>query len=41
MERCGLTYEGTLRQADFNNKGIVDACVYSLLKVDWENTKHR
>ena len=41
MEKCGLTYEGTLRQSDFNNKCIVDACGYSLLKVDWENAKHR
>jgi len=31
MTKCGLKYEGTLRQADFNNKGIVDAAMYSLL----------
>lgn len=31
MVKCGLTYEGTLRQADLNNKGIVDAAMYSLL----------
>jgi len=31
MLRCGLTYEGTLRQADFSNRGIVDAAYYSLL----------
>lgn len=37
MKKCGLKYEGTLRQADWNNKGIVDACVYSLLKSEWEN----
>jgi len=36
MKKCGLSYEGTLRQADFNNKGIVDACMYSLLKSEWE-----
>ena len=35
MKKCGLTYEGTLRQADINNKGIVDACMYSLLKSEW------
>ena len=35
MKKCGLKYEGTLRQADFSNKGIVDACVYSLLKDEW------
>ena len=31
MMKCGLTYEGTLRQADYNNQGIVDASMYSLL----------
>lgn len=35
MEKCGLKYEGTLRQADFSNKGIVDASMYSLLKSEW------
>ena len=35
MKKCGLTYEGTLRQADISNKGIVDACMYSLLKSEW------
>ena len=41
MKKCGLTYEGTLRQADYSNKGIVDACMYSLLKSDWEKQKQR
>ena len=36
MKKCGLKYEGNLRQADWNNKGIVDACMYSLLKSEWE-----
>lgn len=36
MKKCGLKYEGTLRQADWSNKGIVDACMYSLLKSEWE-----
>ncbi len=36
MKKCGLTYEGTLRQADYSNKGIVDACVYSILRSEWE-----
>ncbi|MBQ7921238.1 MAG: GNAT family N-acetyltransferase [Clostridia bacterium] len=39
MQKCGLRYEGTLRQADWNNKGIVDACMYSLLRSEWENTR--
>lgn len=41
MKKCGLQYEGTLRQADYSNKGIVDACMYSLLKEDWEKQKER
>ena len=35
MVKSGLKYEGTLRQADFNNKGIVDAAMYSLLLSDY------
>jgi len=35
MEKCGLKYEGTLRQADYNNQGIVDACMYSLLAEEY------
>lgn len=35
MLKCGLTYEGTLRQADINNRGIVDASMYSLLASDY------
>lgn len=36
MEKCGLRREGILRQADYNNKGIVDACMHSLLRSEWE-----
>ena len=32
MQKCGLLYEGTLRKADRNNQGIVDACYYGILK---------
>ena len=35
MKKCGLKYEGTLRQADWSNQGIVDASVYGLLKEEW------
>ena len=35
MKKCGLKYEGTLRQADYSNRGIVDACVYSILRSEW------
>lgn len=38
MQKCGLRYEGTLRQADWSNKGVVDACVYSLLRSEWKST---
>lgn len=39
MQKCGLKYEGTLRQADWNNKGIADACMYSILKSEWNKEK--
>lgn len=35
MTKCGLKYEGTLRQADFSNRGIVDASMYSLLASEY------
>ena len=31
MKKCGMKYEGTHRQADWNNQGICDACYYALL----------
>jgi ribosomal-protein-alanine N-acetyltransferase len=39
MKKCGLKHEGTLRQADYNNQGIVDACMYSLLRDEYFNRK--
>lgn len=35
MRKCGMVWEGTLRQADWNNQGICDACVYAILAEDW------
>lgn len=35
MKKCGMKYEGTMRMADINNKGIVDASMYSILKDEW------
>ena len=35
MKKCGMRYEGTLRQADYNHQGIVDACIYALLAKDY------
>ena len=41
MRACGLTYEGTLRQAAADNQGIVDVCVYSILRSEYEARKER
>lgn len=41
MLKCGLTYEGTLRQADFSNKGIVDAAMYSILADEYFERRAR
>ncbi|MCM1166907.1 MAG: GNAT family N-acetyltransferase [Lachnospiraceae bacterium] len=38
MQKCGLKYEGTLRQADRNNTGICDTCVYGILKEEYERS---
>lgn len=38
MEKCGLIYEGTLRQALRNNRGVVDIAIYSILSSDY-NTR--
>lgn len=35
MEKCGLLYEGTLREADINNQGVCDAAWYALLRKDY------
>lgn len=40
MRKCGLTYEGTLRQADFNNQGIVDTCIYGIVASDYNKNEH-
>ena len=39
MRKCGLKYEGTLRKADWNNRGIVDAAMYSLLAEEYFDGK--
>jgi ribosomal-protein-alanine N-acetyltransferase len=38
MLKCGLTYEGTLRNADKNNQGICDASMYGLLADEYYNS---
>lgn len=35
MKKCGMQYEGTLRNSDWNNQGICDASYYSILKSEW------
>ena len=35
MEKAGMKYEGTLRQGDRNNQGIVDCVYYSILRSEW------
>lgn len=41
MKKCGLTFEGILRQRDFNNQGIVDAAMYALLACDYAAMNHK
>ena len=36
MRKCGMKYEGTLRQSDRNNQGLCDAAWYGILREDWE-----
>lgn len=36
MEKCGMCYEGTLRQAGINNQGICDLRWYAILACDKE-----
>lgn len=34
MKKCGMIYEGALRQAGRNNEGLCDVCCYAILKSD-------
>ncbi|WP_314063811.1 GNAT family protein [uncultured Vagococcus sp.] len=34
MEKSGMIFEGVLRKSGFNNQGIVDVAVYSILRSD-------
>jgi len=36
MTKCGILPEAVLRQADWNNQGIVDACLHAVLRSEWE-----
>lgn len=35
MKKCGLTYEGTLRATEYNNTGIADVSIYSILAEEY------
>ena len=35
MQKCGMKYEGTLRQSDWNNQGVCDASWYSILRGEY------
>ena len=35
MLSCGMKYEGTMREADWNNQGICDAKMYAILAKDY------
>lgn len=34
MQKCGMTFEGIHRQADWNNQGLCDVACYAVLKCD-------
>lgn len=34
MRKCGMRYEGTKRQADWNNQGVCDVSCYGILRTD-------
>lgn len=36
MRKCGMQYEGTLRQADRNIQGICDYSIYAILRQDFQ-----
>lgn len=36
MLKCGLQYEGTLREADCNNQGICDCAMYAILAKEYQ-----
>lgn len=41
MTKCGLLYEGTLRQSVRSNRGIGDADIRAILRCDWEKNRER
>ena len=44
MAKCGMTYEGTLRQSGWNNQGIIDRAFYGILREEYfarKNQEHQ
>lgn len=39
MKKCGMVFEGTLRQNDWNNQGICDTNYYGILRSEWKQRK--
>ncbi|MEQ9764027.1 GNAT family N-acetyltransferase [Streptococcus jiangjianxini] len=39
MTKAGMSYEGTLRQASINNRGLVDIAIFAILKSDYLKEK--
>ena len=37
MEKCGLRYEGTMRQASRNNQGVCDSVMRAILREEFSN----
>ncbi len=37
MKKCGMKYEGTMREADCNNQGICDFSEYAILASEYKN----
>jgi ribosomal-protein-alanine N-acetyltransferase len=39
MKKCGMIFEGTIKQGDWNNQGICDCSMYGLVKEDYNKYK--
>ena len=39
MMKAGMVFEGTMRQADWNNLGICDASIYAILAQDYREAR--
>lgn len=40
MKKCGLQYEGTLRQSALNQNGLADMAIYAILAKDYADMKN-